>query len=141
MTNPTPTPQQFVVAQPTQSQHPWHAMARTVLAAIIALLPLLPGLADALGITAVPVVATILVIAAAVTRALAWPPFNEWLQRYLPLLAAAPDPKIAERVNGAYVITDKGTVIGTYQNAGLTETDADGVDHLDDDDHPGGLER
>lgn len=83
------------MTQPTQSKHPWRATARTVIAAlvpIVALLPLLPDIAREAGIAQVGWVAGILAVAAAITRVLAMPAVNEWLHRHLPDLAAQPAP-------------------------------------------------
>ncbi|MFR9780135.1 hypothetical protein ACL02O_29275 [Micromonospora sp. MS34] len=82
MTNPvTPT---------TQTRHPWRAVARTVFAAVVALLSLLPTVAAVAGIEAVPLIAQALTVAAAVTRVLAIPGVDDFLRRYLPFLASAP---------------------------------------------------
>lgn len=74
----------------TQSRYPWRAVARTVAAVALALLPLLPAIADQLGIAAVPVVAAVLAAAAAITRVLAIPEVDMLLRRYLPWLATTP---------------------------------------------------
>ena len=76
--------------QPTQTVHPWRATARTILAALIGFLPLLPVLVDALGLGAYAWAGAAVAVAAAITRALAVPGVNAWLARYLPALAAAP---------------------------------------------------
>ncbi|WLS43294.1 hypothetical protein Q3V37_17910 [Micromonospora profundi] len=78
------------LAPTTQTRHPWRAVARTVFAAVIALLSLLPTIAAAAGIEAVPLVAQALAVAAAVTRVLAIPGVDDFLRRYLPFLASAP---------------------------------------------------
>lgn len=73
---------------PTQGRHPWKATARTTAAALIALLPALPEIADTLHISTVPLVASILSITALVTRVLAIPEVDKWIDRYLPALSA-----------------------------------------------------
>lgn len=69
-------------------RRPWKATARTVVAAGLALLPALPEIADAADIDTIPVVASVLAITAAVTRVLALPAVDKWLDRYLPGLSA-----------------------------------------------------
>lgn len=77
-------------AAPTQARHPWRATGRTIAAALIALLPLLPAIVDALGVAAVPWVMGGLGVIAGVTRVLAMPAVNDWVSDYLPWLAAEP---------------------------------------------------
>lgn len=81
MTEPVP---------PTQTRHPWRATVRTVFAAIIGILPLLPFIADELGVATVPWVAGALAVIGGVTRVLAMPAVNAWLTQYLPFLGASP---------------------------------------------------
>lgn len=83
------------MTQPTQARHPWRATVRTIAAAVVALLPVLPEIAGQLGVATYPVVASILVVVGGVTRVLAMPSVNTWLHTYSPWLAA--DPKPAER--------------------------------------------
>lgn len=75
-------------AQLVAPAHPWRRTARTVLAVVLALLPMLPAIADQLGVAAVPVVASLLALAAAVTRVLAMPQVEVLLRRFVPWLAA-----------------------------------------------------
>jgi hypothetical protein len=82
MTQPTPAP--------TQTQHPWRATVRTIVAGAVAAIPLLPFLVDSLGIGAVPWVAGTLAALGAITRLLAIPAVNDWVVRYLPWLAPTP---------------------------------------------------
>jgi len=74
----------------TQTRHPWRATARTIFAAVVALLSLLPTIAAVAGIDAVPLIAQAIAAAAAVTRVLAIPGVDDFLRRYLPFLASAP---------------------------------------------------
>ena len=67
-------------------------MVRTVVAATVALLPILPTLVEKLGIGTVPWVAGILAGAGAITRVLAMPQMEEWLHEYVPWLSAQPAP-------------------------------------------------
>lgn len=64
---------------PTQVQHPWRAVVRTIVAAI----PLVPIIVTALGVESVPWVASGLAGIAAVTRVLAIPAVNAWLTENL----------------------------------------------------------
>jgi hypothetical protein len=80
----------MVPSTPTQTRHPWRATLRTVLAAGLALLPLLPTIADVAHVQAVPIVAGVLVVAGAITRILAAPGVDRWVRRWVPWLAASP---------------------------------------------------
>jgi len=73
----------------TQTRHPWRAVTRTVVAAIIALVPVLIGTITELGLSG-PVVVTALAVLGGVTRVLAMPVVNRWLEDYVPWLAAEP---------------------------------------------------
>jgi len=75
---------------PTQTLHPWRATLRTATAALVALLSLLPVIAAVGHLDAVPLVAQILTVSAAVTRVLAIPGVDGWLRQYVPWLAAQP---------------------------------------------------
>lgn len=75
---------------PTQVRHPWRATLRTVFAAVVALLTLLPVIALTAHVEAVPVVAQVLAVLAGVTRVLALPGVDAWLRQYVPFLAASP---------------------------------------------------
>lgn len=74
----------------TQSRHPWRAMTRTAVAGILGGVSLIPTVAVAAGVDAVPAVAQAVVVAAAITRVLAMPAVDRWLRTYLPWLATAP---------------------------------------------------
>lgn len=78
------------LAPSTQTRYPWRAVARTIFAAVVALLSLLPTIAAVAGIDAVPLVAQAVTVAAAVTRVLAIPGVDAFLRQYLPFLASAP---------------------------------------------------
>lgn len=77
----------------TQVDRPWRATFRTTVAAAFALLPILPYVATSARIETVPAVASILAIAAAITRVAAVPQVEDWLERYVPGLAAEPKRK------------------------------------------------
>lgn len=73
---------------PTQTAHPWRATVRTLFAALIALAAMFPLLVDASGLddTWGPVAGS-LAIAGAITRIMAIPQVNQFLERFLPFLA------------------------------------------------------
>ncbi|OIH81972.1 hypothetical protein BLJ79_21680 [Arthrobacter sp. UCD-GKA] len=81
------------IALTTQSAHPWRAVIRTLLAAVIALAAMAPLIysaitqADPEGATGAA--AGALAIAGAITRVLALPVVETFLQRFVPWLAAS----------------------------------------------------
>ena len=79
----------------TQSRHPWRATIRTVFAAGVALLTLLPVIAATAGVDTVPAIAQVLVVAGAVTRVLALPDVERFMELYIPWLAASPAEAVA----------------------------------------------
>ena len=74
--------------QPTQTRHPWRATLRTTIAAAISILPALPEIARITGTDTLPIVASVLAIAAMITRVLAIPEVDRLVDRYLPGLSA-----------------------------------------------------
>ncbi|MDK4252608.1 hypothetical protein NLL32_00715 [Corynebacterium propinquum] len=74
----------------SQVQYPNRASIRTFAAAVIGLLPLLPIIADAYGLTAIPWVAAVLVVTTGTTRLLATPAIAGWIETHLPWLSAEP---------------------------------------------------
>lgn len=74
----------------TQTQHPWRATARTIAAAILTLLTVLPAALAAIGPVALPWAAGALAVVGGITRVLAVPAVNDWLSDFLPFLAAKP---------------------------------------------------
>lgn len=76
---------QVDTAEPTQVQRPWRSTVRAVIVAGIALIPLLPEIADALNVETVPLVAATLTIAAAVQRVITLPAVDHWLAKYVGL--------------------------------------------------------
>jgi hypothetical protein len=90
---------------PTQMRRPWRATARTLFAAALALATLLPVIAAGIyeDADAYPaVVAQVLAVAGLITRIMAMPGVETFLQTYLPFLSAAgrppqdPDPAGAD---------------------------------------------
>lgn len=83
------------MADTTQTQYPWRATARTVVAFLIAILPSVAAfLTDASQTTQSGALAAALPIVAGVTRFLALPGVNAALEQYLPFLSAAPASKV-----------------------------------------------
>ncbi len=80
-------------APPTQTQYPWRATLRTVVAGLIGLASLLPVIVAAGHLETAPGITQALAVSAAVTRILAIPGVDAWLRRYLPVLAAQPPSK------------------------------------------------
>lgn len=76
----------------TQGEHPWRATARTVFAAVVGILTLLPVVFMTAGISNEVYIVQFLAVTGAITRVLAIPGVNAWLETYLPWLAAAPKP-------------------------------------------------
>ena len=75
----------------TQSQYPWRATLRTVVAFLIAILPYIATwLGDSSAEAQTGAAAAALPIVAGVTRFLALPGVDDVLRRYLPIMAATP---------------------------------------------------
>lgn len=82
-------PDRLDPAQVSAPAHPGRRVARTMLATLTALAPILPTVVDALGVPrTLPVVALLLGAAAGVTRALALPQVEVFLRRHAPWLSA-----------------------------------------------------
>jgi hypothetical protein len=75
---------------PTQTKHPVRAVLRTVAAGIVAALPLIPLAVAGLHLDSTAVGAEIILVGGLITRVLAYPAVNGWLQTYVPFLAASP---------------------------------------------------
>lgn len=88
MTEPVPVP--------TQVRRPWRATFRTAFAGVIGFAALLPFIVEATGLDpeVYPWLAGVLAIAAAVTRVMALPQVEAFLQRFVPFLAATPKAQI-----------------------------------------------
>jgi len=74
----------------TQTAHPWRATVRTVFAALVGALLVLPIVVSQLGVGGVPWVASAVAVIGAITRVLAMPAVNEWITEYVPWLAPTP---------------------------------------------------
>lgn len=81
-----------VAAAPaTQVRRPWRATVRTVFQLLVGLAAMLPLLADAAGLEeTTPVLAGALAVSAAVTRVMALPAVEAFLESFVPFLAASP---------------------------------------------------
>lgn len=77
------------MTEPTQVRHPWRATARTVAAATVTALPLVPVVVHELGLESVPWIVSAVAVVGGVTRVLAMPAVDGWLRRYVPWLAAS----------------------------------------------------
>lgn len=78
---------------PTQTRYPWRATLRTVAAATLALITVLPFVFDALGVSSLPWAAAFLGVIGTVTRVLAIPAVNDWLHKWAPILLPEPKPE------------------------------------------------
>lgn len=82
------------MTESSQMRYPWRATLRTSIAAAVGLLPILPVIADAFGWMGIPWVASVVAISAGITRVLATPAANKWLEKYADwLLPTAPLPR------------------------------------------------
>lgn len=75
---------------PTQTRHPWRATLRTIVAATLGAVSLLPTVAAVTHLDAVPALGQLLLVAGTVTRVLAMPGVDAWLRRFAPWLATSP---------------------------------------------------
>jgi hypothetical protein len=89
---------------PTQVRRPWRSTIRTVFQALLGLAVILPIMVQTAGLdpATIPWLAGVLAIAAAVTRLMAVPAVEGWLRRFVPFLAAAPDPASETKDEGGY---------------------------------------
>src|SRR5699024_11695042 len=79
----------------TEVQNPRRATARTVVVAVLALIPILPEMARAAGVENIPWLAALLGVVAAVPRALVLEAGEKWVDTHVPRRAAdyeAPSP-------------------------------------------------
>lgn len=80
----------------TQETHPWRATVRTWFAIVVSFAALWPVLVETAGFSGEGWVATSVVVSGAVTRVMALPAVNEFIDRFLPWLAADPVEKFGE---------------------------------------------
>ena len=72
----------------SQVRHPWRATLRTGIAAALAALIAFPGIAVVLSIDDIPAVASVIGIAVMITRVMAVPAVDDWLDNFAPWLAS-----------------------------------------------------
>ena len=88
MSNPYPKRADYLA---TQSEYPWHAVVRTVFQALVGFAAMWGLIVEAMGVDGkLPWVAASLAVTGAITRIMAIPAVNAWLETYIPWLAAAP---------------------------------------------------
>ena len=76
------------VTEPTQVRNPRRALIRTIFSAAVSLAAITPFIVNALGVTATGGVwAAVLAVAGAITRVMALPGVNAWIESYVPWLA------------------------------------------------------
>lgn len=73
--------------QTTQSEHPWKATLRTVFQMLVGLAAIIPLVADDLGASA-PWALAVVGVSAAITRVMALPAVEAFLEAHVPFLAA-----------------------------------------------------
>ena len=85
---------------PTQIRRPWRAVARTVFQALVSASAMAPLVYQAATnddpAAATGAVGVGLVVAGGVTRVMAIPGVNAWLERFVPFLAPDPQPKTGD---------------------------------------------
>lgn len=75
--------------EPTQTIHPWRSVARSTIAFAIGFIPIGTALVIQLGWDSTPFFAGFLAIGAAITRVMAMPVTETFLNRHLPWLSAS----------------------------------------------------
>lgn len=84
-----------IASAPTQVRFPNRTTIRSIFQALIGLAALAPILIGAMGLPAAGgIVGGVLAVSAAVTRVMAIPAVNEFLEKHLPWLAAKPAPAV-----------------------------------------------
>lgn len=79
------------MSEPTQVRHPTRTTARSVFQFIVALAAVLPLIVAGAGLSnSLPIVGIALAVAASITRVMAIPQVNEFLEKYVPVLGARP---------------------------------------------------
>lgn len=75
--------------EPTQVSHPWRATVRTIFAAVVGFAAMWPVIVEALGLDPAWVwVSVSIAVTGGITRIMALPQVNEWMERHVPWLAA-----------------------------------------------------
>lgn len=76
--------------EPTQVKHPNRATFRTIVQGLVALAAILPLIFATAGVPPVGIAAILVGVAGAITRVMAIPAVENFLENYLPALAAKP---------------------------------------------------
>lgn len=76
--------------EPTQVKHPTRATFRSIVQGLIALAAVLPLIFATAGVPPVGIAAILIGVAGAITRVMAIPAVETFLENYLPFLAAKP---------------------------------------------------
>ncbi|QNQ90876.1 hypothetical protein GP475_09665 [Corynebacterium poyangense] len=71
----------------TQERHPRRAMARSLIAAIVGFIPLIPEIVRAYGLDSIPWIATAAALCATTARIMVMPPVVKWCETYVPWIA------------------------------------------------------
>jgi hypothetical protein len=79
-----------MAVQPTQVKHPNRATFRTVVQGLIALAAIIPLVLTTAGIPVVGWAAILVAVSGAITRVMALPGVETFLEKYIPVLAAKP---------------------------------------------------
>lgn len=89
---------------PTQTVHPWRATIRTLFALLFAIATVIPYVVTGAGLDATGIGAQVVVVATTITRVLAIPQVNDFLQQWVftAWLAAAPAVKPLVTVTATY---------------------------------------
>lgn len=80
----------------TQEQHPWRATARTIFAVVVSFAAMWPVVIEAADLHTTEWAVASIAVSGAITRVMALPAVNEFLDRFLPFLAADPVEKYGE---------------------------------------------
>lgn len=75
---------------PTQVAHPNRATFRTIFQGVLAFAAILPLVLTSAGIAPVGLAGILLLVAGAITRVMALPAVEDFLESYVPILAAKP---------------------------------------------------
>lgn len=86
----------MAITEPTQVKHPNRATFRTVFQGALALAAILPLILTTAGIPPVGFAAILITVAGAITRVMAIPAVENFLESYVPFLAAK--PKVTNRL-------------------------------------------
>jgi hypothetical protein len=79
-----------IETKPTQVAHPNRATFRTIVQGVLAFAAILPLILTSAGIAPVGLAGILLVVAGAITRVMALPAVEGFLEKYIPILAAKP---------------------------------------------------